>query len=62
MKNLKETKNNNKKMKSIYEKFTDEEFAELQEVKKKRSWHDFIMLLKNWIDEDSEKSNKEVEQ
>jgi hypothetical protein len=47
-------------MKSIYEKFTDKEFEELKEVKKKRSWHDFIMLLTQWVD--TQDNQKEVEQ
>ena len=32
-------------MKSITEKFTDEEFTLLKEVKGDLSWHDFIMTL-----------------
>jgi hypothetical protein len=35
-------------MKSIHDKFTDEEHAQLTEAKQRsgaRNWHDFIMLL-----------------
>ncbi|KKM93832.1 hypothetical protein LCGC14_1204450 [marine sediment metagenome] len=32
-------------MKQIYVHFEDNEFEDLKILKKKRSWHDFIMLL-----------------
>jgi len=32
-------------MKTINETFTDEEFQKLQFVKRKKSWHNFIMEL-----------------
>ena len=32
-------------MRTINETFTEEEFEKLQTVKKKKSWHDFIMEL-----------------
>jgi predicted CopG family antitoxin len=35
----------NKKLRTINETFTDEEFQKLQTVKGQKSWHDFIMRL-----------------
>ena len=32
-------------MRTVNETFTDDEFEKLQAVKKKRSWHDFILEL-----------------
>ena len=32
-------------MKTINEKFTDEEYENLKKVKDKKSWHDFIYSL-----------------
>ena len=37
-------------MKTLNEKFTDEEFKKLKRLKKKLSWHDFILLLANYAE------------
>ena len=41
-------------MKTINETFTDEEYLELKEVKRKMTWHNFIMKLKDYIDNQKE--------
>jgi len=35
-------------MKTINEKFTDEEFEALEKSKGEMNWHDFIMSLADW--------------
>lgn len=41
-------------MKTINETFTDEEFKELKQVKKKLSWHEFILKLLDYIEDERE--------
>ena len=48
-------------MKTINETFTEEEFKMLLEAKKKLSWHNFIMKLKDYFDDQNIEQEKEVE-
>ena len=41
-------------MKTINETFDDDEYKRLIQVKKDYSWHDFIMLLENYQDDEKE--------
>jgi len=47
-------------MKTINEKFTDEEFKNLQRLKKGLSWHDFIILLSTHAQESIKKGDLKI--
>jgi hypothetical protein len=44
-------------MKNLNVMFEDEEYERLYNNKKDRTWKEFIMLLINWNDEETERGN-----
>ncbi len=48
-------------MKSLNEKFSDEEFNKLQKIKDGLSWHDFIIVAGNCAEEQIKKKKKDID-
>lgn len=46
-------------MKTINETFDDDEYKKLIQKKKDYSWHDFIMLLINWEEDEENKTEND---